>query len=178
MAGNHHLTIKKFILHKHFNGSWPTATIWTVLSPKWLIGNSRVKKNPGTCRRYQKLTQYLQVSDRANQQVQNSAHVTNSTRFLECSTWYKTALLRDTCLDKIKQLIMVWLTLKADLVLYNLWMKTTMKMSTWAQRMERDVSGTVCSKGGRKLYMGFASAVYTCVTMDAILPTIINNMKL
>ena len=36
------------------------------------IGNSRIKKTV-TCKRYQKLTQYLNVSDRANEPAQNSA---------------------------------------------------------------------------------------------------------
>ena len=36
------------------------------------IGNSGVKKTM-TCRRWQKLTQYLHVSDRANEPAQNSA---------------------------------------------------------------------------------------------------------
>ena len=53
-----------------------------------------------------------------------------------------------------------------------------MKISTWAQRREIDVNGTVCSKWGKKLYMEVAFAMYTCVKMDAILPTIINNIKL
>ena len=35
-------------------------------------GNSGVKKKTMTCRRYQKLTQYLYVSDRANELAQNS----------------------------------------------------------------------------------------------------------
>ena len=53
-----------------------------------------------------------------------------------------------------------------------------MKMSTWAQRRERDVNGTVCSRWGKKLYMDVTFAMYTCVKMDAILPTIINNIEL
>ena len=58
--------------------------------------------------------------------------------------------------------------------LWQLQMKIIMKMSTWAQRRERDVNGTVCSKWGKKLYMSITFAMYTCVKMDAILPTIIN----
>ena len=54
----------------------------------------------------------------------------------------------------------------------------TMKMSTRAQRRKRDVDGTVCSKSGKKLYMGVTFAMYTCVKVDVILPTIINNIKL
>ena len=65
------------------------------------IGNSRMKKTM-TCRRNQKLTQYLHVSDRANELAQNSADMTNCTRFVQCSTWYETGLLRATSTDKIK----------------------------------------------------------------------------
>ena len=57
-------------------------------------------------------------------------------------------------------------------------MKTTMKMSTLAQRWERDVNGTVCGKLGNKLHMGVAFAMYTWVKMDVTLPIIINNIKL
>ena len=56
-------------------------------------------------------------------------------------------------------------------------MKTAMKISIWAQRRERDVNGTVCIKGGKKLYMGVIFAMCTCVKMNAILPTIINNIS-
>ena len=62
--------------------------------------------------------------------------------------------------------------------LWELKMKTTMKMSTWAERRERDVNGTVWSKWGKELYMGVFFAMYTSVKMDGILPTIINNIKL
>ena len=51
-------------------------------------------------------------------------------------------------------------------------------MSTLAQRRKRDVNGMVCSKRGKKLYMDVTFAMYTCVKMDAILPTIINNIEL
>ena len=57
-------------------------------------------------------------------------------------------------------------------------MKVNMKMSSWAQGRERDVNGTVCSKWGKKLYMGITFILYMCIKMDAILPTIINNIKL
>ena len=62
--------------------------------------------------------------------------------------------------------------------LWELQIKITMKMSTWVQRKERDVNGTVCSKWGKKLYMNVTFAMYTCVQVDAILPTIISNIKL
>ena len=55
--------------------------------------------------------------------------------------------------------------------------ETTMKMSTWSERKERDVNDIVCSKWGKKLYIGINFAMYTCVKMNAILPIII-NMKL
>ena len=56
--------------------------------------------------------------------------------------------------------------------------KKKIKMSTWPQRRERDVTGTVCSKLGKKLYMDAIFAMQTCIKMDVILPTIINNIKL
>ena len=45
-------------------------------------------------------------------------------------------------------------------------------------KKEGDVNDTVCSKLGKKLYMGVSFAMYSCVQMDTILPTIINNIKL
>ena len=45
--------------------------------------------------------------------------MTNCTRFIQCSTWYETALLKATSLDKIKQLMKAWLPLRADLVMHN-----------------------------------------------------------
>ena len=48
--------------------------------------------------------------------------LTNCTRFIQCSTGYETALLRPTCLDKIKQLRKVWLPLRADLVMYIIYL--------------------------------------------------------
>ena len=60
--------------------------------------------------------------------------------------------------------------------LWQVQMKTTMNMSTLAQWKERDANNTVCSKWGKKLYMSIIFAMYACVKMDAVLPTIINNM--
>ena len=65
------------------------------------IGNSGVKKAM-TCRKYQKVTQYLHVSDRANEPAQSSAILTNCTKFIQCYTWYKTALLKATNHDRIE----------------------------------------------------------------------------
>ena len=53
--------------------------------------------------------------------------------------------------------------LYCTLDLWQLQMEITMKMSTWAQRRERDINGTVCSKWGKKMYKGVAFTMYTCV---------------
>ena len=80
------------------------------------------RKKAMTCRRYQKLTQYLHVSDWANEPAQNSVDYENCTRFVHCSTWYETALLSATSLDKIKQLMKAWLPLRVDIVMYNIYL--------------------------------------------------------
>ena len=48
--------------------------------------------------------------------------MTNCTIYVQCSTWYKTALLSATSLDKIKQLMRAWLLLRANLVMYNIYL--------------------------------------------------------
>ena len=65
-----------------------------------------------------------------------------------------------------------------SLGLWQQQMKTTMKMSTLTQIRGRNVNGTVYSKWGKKLYKGVTFAMHTCVKMDAILPTVIDNIKL
>ena len=71
-----------------------------------------------TCRRYQKLTIYMYLIGPMCQ-LKIVLIMTNSTRFVQCSTWYETALLSATDLDKIKQLMKAGLLLRADLVMYN-----------------------------------------------------------
>ena len=43
--------------------------------------------------------------------------MTNCTGFIRCSTWYKTAVLEATSLDKIKQLMKAWLPLREDFIM-------------------------------------------------------------
>ena len=50
----------------------------------------------------QMLTQYLHVSDRATEPAKTVLNMTNCTRFIQCSAWYETALLRVKILEKFK----------------------------------------------------------------------------
>ena len=59
-----------------------------------------------TCRRYQKLTQYLHVSERANEQAQNSADYDKLYKICPLLNMVqRSSLQKTTSLDKIKQLM-------------------------------------------------------------------------
>ena len=76
-------------------------------------------------RRYLKLTHHLHESDGANEPAQNGANydqIVHCTRFIQCSTWYETALPKATSLDKIQQLMKAWLPLRTDVVMYNIYL--------------------------------------------------------
>ena len=45
--------------------------------------------------------------------------MTNCAIFVQCATWYKTALQIATSLDKIKELMKAWLPLRPNVVMYN-----------------------------------------------------------
>ena len=81
-------------------------------------GNSGVKKTM-TCRRYQKLSRYLHVADRANEPAQNGADYDKLYKIHPVLNMARTALLKATSLDKIKQLMKACMPLMADLVMYN-----------------------------------------------------------
>ena len=65
------------------------------------------------CRRYQKLTQYLHVSDGANEPAWNN---------VDYDKLYKIHPMLNMVQDKIKQLMKAWLLLKADLVMYIIYL--------------------------------------------------------
>ena len=56
-------------------------------------------------------------------------NMTNCRRFVQYSTWFETALLRATSLDKITQLMKAWLPLRTDLVMYNIYLPNRKKSS-------------------------------------------------
>ena len=53
--------------------------------------------------------------------------MTSCTRFVQCTGWYGIVLLIAMSLDKIKQLMKVWLPSKADLVMYNIYLPNKLR---------------------------------------------------
>ena len=75
-----------------------------------------------TCRRYQKLTQYLHVTDVANEPAQNSADYDKLYKICPVLNMVSDSFAESYKAGQFKQLMKVWLPLKADLVMYNIYL--------------------------------------------------------
>ena len=84
-------------------------------------GNSWVK-NPMTCRRYQKLTQYMHLSDRANEPAQNSADYDKLQKIdlVLNMVWYSFAESYKP--GKNQTIDEVMIALRVDLFIYNIYL--------------------------------------------------------
>ena len=80
-----------------------------------------------TCRRYQKLTQYLHVSDRANEPAQNSADYDKLYKIHPVLNMVQDSFAESYKSERIKQMMKARLPLRVDLVMYNIYLPKPIK---------------------------------------------------
>ena len=111
-------TFKWTLIHCH-NMSCTGTKMTSLEIVKW--------KRTKTYSRYERLTQYIHISDWINNWLKIAINMANCTRIIQCPTWYETVLLRATSLDKINQFMKACLPSKADLTMHNIYLPNKLR---------------------------------------------------